>query len=660
MTQSSVSIQITPESAPSIPSWFAEVAAFAQVLTHAGILKAIEEQVRFSRARVGQYDLIDFVVVLIGYAVSGEPSLLAFYERLLPFAEVFMALFGRHLLPHRSTLSRFLAALDQASVEALRTLFEDDLLKRKPFDSRGGLWDRCGRQYLVMDVDGTRQAARQRTLPQQEALPAPHRRLDRVCAPGYLGRKRGEVLRTRTTLLQTHTHQFLGTFGGAGNGDYRGELLRALQVITSYASRLAISPAQVLLRLDGLYGDPAPLTDVLSADVGMIARCKDYALLDLEVVRLRLTRPPDQVTTHPESGVTRVLFDCLQVPLTPCGPCVRLVVATHPATAASPAVGVERAGVVYELFVSTLPAPAFSAGDVLDLYLHRGAFETVLADEDREQDPDRWCSHTPNGQEFWQILCQWVWNLRLELGQKLSPSQLRTTEFAKATLVEPEPFVEPARPEEPTPPVKYGPPQWARPSFTAGFPGSAFTPQPDGTLRCPADRPLYPQERRPERDGSIRVLYAARIGHCRCCPLRARCQESSSSLKPRRVSAVLWPLSDSLSACSPPLPEPPEPPPLCPVLWRDWPRCRLRRQWLKVIRSETVTFSWGTRQPAQQTAQTSKEVWTRAERAHYRLSWEERLARNASPSDAPPLTVTLHGLPPSFVTSFGFALQATA
>jgi hypothetical protein len=41
-----------------------------------------------------------------------------------------------------------------------------------------------------------------------------------VCAPGYLGRKRGEVVRTRTTVLQAHTQQWLGTFSGAGNGDY--------------------------------------------------------------------------------------------------------------------------------------------------------------------------------------------------------------------------------------------------------------------------------------------------------------------------------------------------------------------------------------------------------------------------------------------------------
>jgi hypothetical protein len=342
---------------------------------------------------------------------------------------------------------------------------------------------------------------------------------DQVCAPGYQGRKRGEVVRTRTVLLQAHTHQFLGTFGGPGNGDYRGELLRAIAVITSYATKRVLPPASVLLRLDGLYGDAAPLIDVLTAGLGVLARSRDYHLLDLEEVQRALARSPDQVSTHPESGVTRALYDCPDVPLTPAGPQVRLVVATHAVTSSPPKIGVERDGTVYELFVSTLPAPAFTCSDVLDLYLHRGSFETVLADEDVEQNADRWYSHTPCGQEFCQILAQWVWNLRLELGQKLSSSELRTSEFAKARTAEPAQGSSPAALAQPTPPMTYGPPQWARPSFTGGFPGSAFTLQPDGTLRCPADRPLYPQERRPERDGSLRVLYAARISHCRSCQM---------------------------------------------------------------------------------------------------------------------------------------------
>jgi hypothetical protein len=82
------------------------------------------------------------------------------------------------------------------------------------------------------------------------------------------------------------------------------------------------------------------------------------------------------------------------------------VVATHAVTSSPCTVGVERDGTVYELFVSTLPSRAFTASDVLDLYLHRGSFETVLADEDNEQASDRWYSHTPCGQEFAQILAQ--------------------------------------------------------------------------------------------------------------------------------------------------------------------------------------------------------------------------------------------------------------
>ena len=41
---------------------------------------------------------------------------------------------------------------------------------------------------------------------------------------------------------------------------------------------------------------------------------------------------------------------------------------------------------MYELFLTTAPQTAFTCADVLGLYLHRGSFETVLADEDREQD----------------------------------------------------------------------------------------------------------------------------------------------------------------------------------------------------------------------------------------------------------------------------------
>jgi hypothetical protein len=426
---SSVSIQAEALPIASVPAWFGEVALLAHTLTRLGLLTTISERVRFARKRFGTFEVIDFVVMLMGYAISGEPTLKAYYERLHPFASSFMALFGRNQLPHRATLSRFLAALDETFVEALRAVFLQDALARLgPEADVGGLWDRQGNRWIVFELDGTRQAARQRALPQGPDLPPPQRRLSEVCAPGYMGRKRGEVVRTRTTLLQAHTHQWLFTCGGAGNADYRGELLRGLSVIVAYQTALGLQPGQALVRLDGQYGNGAIVVDLIAAGVCFVMRGKDYALLDLPAVQQRLALPADEQFTHPESGTRRDLFDCGEVPVTAEGQHARLIVATHQA-ATSP-IGVTRNGIVYELFFTALPALGFTAADVVKLYLHRGSFETVLADEDREQDCDRWSSYTTHGQEVWQILSQWIWNLRQELSQQWRPTSMRLTEFS--------------------------------------------------------------------------------------------------------------------------------------------------------------------------------------------------------------------------------------
>lgn len=725
MTDPVIQIQVDPTNSPSTPPWFGEVAVVAHALQRYGILKAIEERVRFVRARMGKYELIDFVAMLIGHAVSGEPTLRAFCERVQPFASAFMALFGRADFPTPPTLSRYLAVLDQPCIEALRTLFLEDLLARSPFGTPpGGLWDRLGGQWLLMDVDGTKQAARQRALPATPDLPPAHRRFDRVCAPGHLGRKRGEVARTRTTILQAHTHQWLGTFGNPGNGHYRQELKRTRSVIATYAHTLSFPLSRVIIRLDGLYGDAAPLADVLANDPdggterpAVVVRGKAYHLIEQPAIQQRLKLPPDQVTVHPESGASRALYDCEQIQLTPTGPAMRMLLATHPTGSSRPPIGKVREGTVYEQFFTTLPSSAFTPADVLDLYVHRGSFETVLADEDKEQAVDRWVSRTQWGQEFWQIISQWIWNLRLELGQQAQATTMRVTDLAYSLVQEPPtpppdddpppdgtpppvpPGTAPQAPEpapildasvSPVAPLteapnaldwqtSYGPPQWARPSFTHGFPGSAFVPQPDGTLRCPAGHPLFVQERRPERNGSLRVLYAARIGHCRPCPLRAQCQESGTTLKPRRVSVVFWPRTsppatsplagaapvsdaENMSAAAREAAASPDPPPVPaqPVRWGDWPRCQIRRAWVQLLRTQTVLISFRTTETLVHAKPHVPPLSTRAERAHWRISWEKRLARNARPPTAPSFEITLHGLPTPFAQSFGLPIRQVA
>ena len=154
MTDPSVHIQAALTSVPSAPSWFGEVAVVSHAFNHFGLSKAIEERMRFVHSRMGKYEMIDFVAMLIGYAVSGERTLNAFSQRVRPFAEAFMALFGRSDLPDPATLSRYLAALDQPCVEALRTLFLEDLLARAPL--RHAAWWAVGPLGKSVDDYGCR------------------------------------------------------------------------------------------------------------------------------------------------------------------------------------------------------------------------------------------------------------------------------------------------------------------------------------------------------------------------------------------------------------------------------------------------------------------------------------------------------------------------
>jgi hypothetical protein len=632
----SVKIQTTSEPNFSPPSWFGEVVLLSSFLRKHGVLSKISEQVRFARRRFGHYEVIDFFAVLFGYAISGERTLEEFYERLQPFAEPFMALFERDQLPSRSALSRFLAALTEAPVEALRTLFLDALLARPltPDKQTGGLVDRKGDTWMVFDIDGTREAARQRALPQGDDLPPAFRRLDDMCAPGYRGRKRGETVRTRTTVSQAHSYQWLGSFGNRGNGRYREELRKGLAAIGRYLVAHQLPQERTLLRLDGQYGNGAVLSDV--AGFAFVTRGKDYSLLDHPLVQARLHLPPDQLQQRPESQMVRGLYDCPAIPVGPEGTSCRLVVATHPAGKKKSPVGVTRAGVVYELFFTNLPQHAFTACDVVESYLHRGAFEPLLSDEDREQDPDRWCSHSAWGQECWQLVAQWVWNLRLELGHQIHPDPVRITEFAPA--ISPQSEQTATRPASSAPASGYAPPATAT-SWKAGrFTGSDFPLQPDGTLRCPAGNALIAHEQRREVNGSLRVVYGASIRSCRPCLLRDQCQwNGSATAKPRQVSVLLHPLVVGNE----------------PLLWYDWSRRHHRRVCIQLLRHQRLDIQQ--EQGLSASTDPVSASLSRAQRAHYRLNWSLRLARNARVPTAGRITLKLFGIPEAVTASLGLA-----
>ncbi len=105
-----------------------------------------------------------------------------------------------------------------------------------------------------------------------------------------------------------------------------------------------------------------------------------------------------------------------------------------------------------------------------------------------------------------------------------------------------------------------------------------------------------------------------------------------------------------ISALGPPEQASASPPvPAQSVRWDDWPRYQIRRAFVQFLRTQTVQISVGATTTLVHAKPPSPPLETRAERAHWRLSWAERLARNARPPTAPSVEIVLHGLPEPFI-----------
>src|SRR5207245_10618937 len=97
--------------------------------------------------------------------------------------------------------------------------------------------------------------------------------------------------------------------------------------------------------------------------------------------------------------------------------------------------------------------------------------------------------------------------------------------------------------------------------------------------------------------------------------------------------------------------------PTQPVRWGDWPRCQIRQEWVQLLRTQTVLISFRATETLVHAKPHSPPLSTRAERAHWRLSWAERLARNARPRTTPWVEIVINGLPAPILHAFDFPLR---
>lgn len=73
--------------------------------------------------------------------------------------------------------------------------------------------------------------------------------------------------------------------------------------LRDHMKALSLPLSHAVTRLDGQYGNGTIVADLVG--LAYVMRGKDYDLLDLSQVQLRLAQPPDQHTTHPETGTCR-------------------------------------------------------------------------------------------------------------------------------------------------------------------------------------------------------------------------------------------------------------------------------------------------------------------------------------------------------------------
>jgi hypothetical protein len=148
-----------------------------------------------------------------------------------------MALFERDRLPSRSALSRLLASLTEGSVEALRTLFLDDLLAHPLTRDRANRRaEGPSRETPGPCSTSTGRGRRRGLAPYPRLMSFRHPVADwRTCAPPETLAASAERLSGhRQRCLRLICYQWFGSFGNRGNGLYRTELRQGLATIRQY------------------------------------------------------------------------------------------------------------------------------------------------------------------------------------------------------------------------------------------------------------------------------------------------------------------------------------------------------------------------------------------------------------------------------------------
>lgn len=433
MARSRSAVSWTKPNPDRIPDIMTEGVALVLELAGRGVLSEVGE--RFRIRREGGYCGFDVVLHLLFYFASSQMTgIRTLWERIRPFSRQLAATAARTRLASPASVSRALNAAEFDLVRpATRWLLGEgagiDAVLRHPsvatYDSNGEAWH-------PFDFDPTVTTLRHRALPVGDDLPEPRRRSEDCAAPGYRGRKRGDVVFRRASLQHAGSSAWLWAELAPGNGEGHRELDEALDVMVEACARIGHPQARAVIRMDGGFGWVPYLDRCRARGIPFLTRLTRPELLEQQDVQRTLRDATWHFVPDSGSGPRRSATDLGAVTIpagqdsrrpdgTPYDPVqVRVVVSRYPREGKADR-GVVIDGWQYELFVADVPMTAFSAADAVAMYFGRAANENRLAQEDREAGLDRIFSYHLPGQELAVNIGLWVWNLRLVRGFELDP-----------------------------------------------------------------------------------------------------------------------------------------------------------------------------------------------------------------------------------------------
>ncbi len=649
MARRSVEVTYKPADRARIPDVLTEGAALLTDLRQRGILETAGERLMIRRQ--GGYCALDvWVLLLVFFTAGASRGVRTLWEVLGPHAQQLAGVAGRRRLASPASVSRALAAVELellrgASTWLLAGVSEVDEVLHHPavqtYDTRGDGWH-------VFDLDPTVTTLRQRALPVNEDLPEPRRRSENTGAPGYSGRKRGDIQFRRVTVQHAGSGVWVHAHLSPGNGEGVVDFERALDTVVETCERLDHPLSNSLMRMDGEYGNVPWFTACRERKLPFITRLNRPALYEDPKVLTRLReatwyRVADScsgpqrsatdlgmLTVYPDKKTKRPNGSSYE-PIT-----VRVVACIFPKTGKAKR-GRTIDGWQVELFAVDLPTDTWPAPEAITAYYARNGQENRFAQEDRELGLDRIVSYHLPGQELATLVGLSVWNLRLARGFVLDrpPAERPIQQLRRAQVDDRVPV---HWPRDPLILKALAELDWT--TLLVSWPGWSWDA---GELRCIDGRILGLTTVRPveHAKGRTAIIFRRPQGGCEDCTPRGDCLRSARPRAPKHAElSVPTEIADKLRTRLVRV-RGHGPPAIAPITTDPGPRAVVDSLFLPAVARQTfqacflqASIRIKVKLPSPEPPRPRLIAADIADRQRRRKTWEQNLARYALPDGA--------------------------